>query len=75
MWHTDKPAAQEALKEMANTHRVVYLEAHDMHGRLIEPCLYRRYLQGTLVQVYFAMIHWSTRSEKRKETRLRHLCI
>lgn len=58
-WPAWYPQAQEELKTMINTHRVNYLNAYDMHGRLIEPNNYRKFLKGALVQVHFTLTHWS----------------
>ena len=52
---------------MVDTHRVNYLEAYDMHGRLIEPSRYRSHLQGAIVQVHFTLTHWSIGERKRGE--------
>ena len=50
---------------MVDTHRVNYLEAYDMHGRLIEPSRYRRHLQGAMVQMHFTLTHWSIDQKKK----------
>ena len=54
----DLDSAKEALTLMEKTHRVNYLEAFDMHERLIQPSKYRKVLQGALVQMHFTMTHW-----------------
>ena len=58
-WPAYYPQAEEELKAMVKSHHVNYLEAYDMHGRLIEPRSYRKYLQGALVQIHFTLTHWS----------------
>ena len=63
-WPTQSNAACEALKEMTHTHHVNYIEAFDMHGTLIFPTMYRRYLEGALVQVRFSMSHWADDSDE-----------
>jgi hypothetical protein len=44
---------------MLTTHHVNYIEAYDMHGRLIHPNDYRKHLQGAVVQMHFTLTHWS----------------
>jgi hypothetical protein len=48
-WPAYYPWAKEELKAMVKSHHVNYLKAYDMHGWLIEPHSYQKYLQG----------HWS----------------
>ena len=58
-WHVQTDEAREALKEMQHTHHVHHLKAYDMHGKLLWPCHYHKYLQDALVQVHFTLKHWS----------------
>lgn len=39
------------------THRAVPIVAYDFDGHLIPPALYREYLQDSLVQVHFHLLH------------------
>jgi hypothetical protein len=58
-WPAYYPWAEEELKAMVNSHHVNYLEAYNMHGWLIEPRSYQKYLRGALVQIHFMLTHWS----------------
>lgn len=48
-WHVQTDEAHEALKKMQHTHHIHHLEAYNMHGKLLWPCHYRKYLQDVLV--------------------------
>lgn len=58
-WHVQTDEAHEALKKMQHTHHIHHLEAYNMHGKLLWPCHYRKYLQDVLVWVHFTLKHWS----------------
>ncbi|KAM6495451.1 hypothetical protein JOM56_008157 [Amanita muscaria] len=58
-WPSEGEETMGALSSMVATHRVNYLEAFDMHGRLIAPREYRRHIQGALVQIHFTLRHWT----------------
>ncbi|KAF7984151.1 hypothetical protein HWV62_16808 [Athelia sp. TMB] len=58
-WPAFYDQAKEALATMKDTHNVNYLEAYDMHGRLIFPREYRTVLSGALAQIHFTLSHWS----------------
>ncbi|KAM6504132.1 hypothetical protein JOM56_001075 [Amanita muscaria] len=58
-WPGDCERTRDALKSMITTHRVNYVEAFDMHGRLIAPGEYRKHIQGALVQMHFTLRHWT----------------
>ncbi|KIL55395.1 hypothetical protein M378DRAFT_17988 [Amanita muscaria Koide BX008] len=58
-WPSDSEETRGALRSMVATHRVNYLEAFDMHGRLIAPREYRRHIKGALVQIHFTLRHWT----------------
>jgi len=60
-WPTYYDSVKAALTLMEKTHCVNYLQAFDMHGRLIQPSEYRKVLQGTLIQMHFTMTHWYIR--------------
>ena len=50
-WHVQSDEVQEVLAKMQHTHRVNYLKAYNMHGKLLWLCHYCKYLQEALVQV------------------------
>ena len=68
-WPTYYDEAEVALKSLVDTHRVNYLEAYDMHGKLLWPSQYRKYLQGALVQIHFTLTHWSIGGKPAKDGR------
>jgi hypothetical protein len=57
-WPVHYDEAQEALNDMADTHRVNYIEAYGTDGALILPSMYRKRLQGALVRIHFTLSHW-----------------
>ena len=64
-WHVQSDEAWEVLAKMQHTHSVNYLEAYNMHGKLLWPCHYHKYLQEVLVQVHFTLKHWSITGKKK----------
>jgi len=58
-WPTSNLAAKQALGEIQTTHRVIPIPAYDMHGALIWPFHYRKYLENAVVEVRFTLRHWS----------------
>ena len=64
-WHMHLDEACEALTEMQHTHCVNYLKAYNIHGKLLWPCHYCKYLQEVLVQIHFTMKHWSIGGKRR----------
>ena len=47
-WHVQSDEAWEVLAKMQHTHSVNYLEAYNMHGKLLWPSHYHKYLQEVL---------------------------
>ena len=64
-WHMQSDEAQEVLVQMQHTHSANYLKASNMHGKLLWPCHYCKYLQEVLVQVHFTLKHWSITKKKK----------
>jgi hypothetical protein len=52
------------LFDLQDTHRTVPFPAYDMHGALIEPTHYERYLKNAVVRLHFTMSHWSIAAKK-----------
>jgi hypothetical protein len=63
-WPTLYPAARDALFDLQDTHRTVPFPVYDMHGALIEPTHYERYLKNAVVCLHFTMSHWSIGAKK-----------
>lgn len=64
-WHVQSDEVWKALKEMRHTHHVSHLEAYNMHGKLLWPCHYCKYLQGAIVQDHFTLKHWTFSGKKK----------
>jgi hypothetical protein len=58
-WPMSNPAAKQALGEIQTTHRIILIPAYDMHGALIWPFHYWKYLENAVVEVCFTLRHWS----------------
>jgi len=58
-WPAFSDAARGGLDSIRQTHRVIPVPAYDLEGKLIDPCYYRRHLEGALAEVHFNLSHWS----------------
>ncbi|KAI6138417.1 hypothetical protein BKA82DRAFT_36261 [Pisolithus tinctorius] len=56
---------KEALERAASTHYVSPLPAFDANGVAIHPVDYHRMLCGAIVQVHFALFHYSIKGDKK----------
>jgi hypothetical protein len=58
-WPTSNTTASQALSELETTHRVIPIPAYDMHGALIWPSQYPKFLQNAVAEFRFTLTHWS----------------
>ena len=58
-WPCSTDAAQSALPEMVDTHRVVPVPAYEFDGGLMYPTHYKRMLAKALVELHFALTHYT----------------
>ncbi|KIO11184.1 hypothetical protein M404DRAFT_128063, partial [Pisolithus tinctorius Marx 270] len=63
-WPVQDPL-KEALERAASTHYMSPLPAFDVNGIAIDPVDYHRLLCGAIVQVHFALFHYSIRGDRK----------
>lgn len=67
-WPCSTDAAQSALPEMVDTYRVVPVPAYEFDGGLMYPTHYKTMLVKALVELHFALTHYTIADKDSKKS-------